>query len=147
MMKLEHYYVNLIDLPELLPFTISEKCDESKSSKEVFEFVELLEEFDSLHYIGQDNIEGKFYQRFLFSNGGFMEIMQKAPSAIVAHFADEERAEKFSEKLRQLIKKKCGDSKPVEMLAQDVKVNRETEGKLSYEKWSKLNNIRDSLTG
>ena len=145
-MKLNHYYVNLVDLPEILPFTISEEEEEVDSGKKVFKFVEELEEFDTVHYIGQDNIEGKFYQRFLFSKGGFMEIMQKAPAAVVAHFSDEERAEEFAEKLKEAVRQ-IDDSKASELLASDIKINREEEGRISYEKWSKLNKVRDSLIG
>ncbi|MCJ7450232.1 MAG: hypothetical protein MUP58_00655 [Candidatus Nanohaloarchaeota archaeon QJJ-9] len=152
-MKLKHYYVNLIDLPEVLPFSLTEEEIENKtdaqeeSGKEVFNFVEALEGFDTIHYIGQDNVEGKFYQRFLFNGGGFLELMQKAPSAIVAHFSRKERAQEFAEELRKVIKEKCGEEKEVELLASDVEVNKEEEGSLSYEKWSKLNNVRSSITG
>lgn len=144
-MKLEHYYVNLIDLPEILPFTIKDE-ENIEKGREVYRFVENIENFDKVHYIGQDNIEGKFYQRFLFSNGGFMEIMQKAPAAVVAHFSDEERAEEFAENLKEVIKD-INEEKTSELLANDIKVNREKEGRISYEKWSKLNKVRDSLVG
>ena len=143
-MKLEHCYVNLVDLPEVLPFTVKEGKDFGNSDEKILEFVEAVEEFDNVHYIGQDNVEGKFYQRFLFENGGFMEIMQKAPSAIVAHFSKEERAEKFSEVLKDVITSKC-EGKAAELLKDDVKVEKEREGRLNYEKWSKLNKVRESI--
>lgn len=149
-MKLDHYYVNLVDLPEVLPFTLAEEELEKaegqeESGKALFEFVEALEEFDEIHYIGQDNIEGKFYQRFMFSDGGFIEVMQKAPSAVIAHFSSEERAEEFVDVLQAVIREKAEESKAGELLASDVEVSREEEGSLTYEKWTKLKDVRESM--
>lgn len=156
-MKLEHYYVNIIDLPEILPFTLQpEQTDDiakdveaqEESGKALFSFIEALEDdFDAIHYIGQDNIEGRFYQRFLFEGGGFVEVMQKAPCAIIAHFSDEERAEAFVEALQSIVRQTATDDAAAELLANDINVSKETEGSLSYDQWSKMNRVRKSVGG
>jgi len=150
-MKLKHYFINLVDLPEVLPFTVSEqKLKELKkqeeSGKKLFKFIGALEDrFEPIHYIGQDNIEDKFYQRFMFSSGGFLEVMQKAPSAVIAHFPKEKQAEKFSQALKETIKDKVEDKKAANLLAQDIEISKEEKESLSYERWSKLRNIRESI--
>lgn len=150
-MKLKHYFINLVDLPEILPFSVSEEKieeieEQEESGKTLFDFVESIEDkFGSIYYIGQDNIEGKFYQRFMFSEGGFLEIMQKAPSAIIAHFPKKKQAEKFSEVLGEVIKEKSEDKKAAKLLAENIEVSEEKEGSLSYKKWSKLRNIRKNI--
>ena len=153
-MKLEHYFINLIDLPEILPFTISgskEKLEENisdqeKSNKKLFEFVsEIEKKFTQIHYIGQDNIEGKFYRRFLFATNGFLEIMQTAPAAIVAHFSDKKEAEKFAKALKSAVKKFAKDKRAAKFLLADITIQKEKEDSLTYETWSKLKNIRKDL--
>lgn len=146
-MRLEHYYVNLVDLPEVLPFTVPgdgmDASEHEKIDEALFRFMDSLEEFDTIHYIGQDNIEGKFYQRFLFREGGFIEVMMKAPSAVIAHFAKEERAQKFAQALQEAVVEHATEERAASLLSNDIAVSREEEGSLSYEKWSKLKNIRD----
>jgi len=154
-MKTEHYFVNLIDLPEVLPFTISGEGEDDlvesitgqeKSSKKLFEFVDHLEKkFVPIHYIGQDNIEGKFYQRFLFSSNGFLEIMQTAPAAVIAHFSDKTEAEKFSKALKNAVRKFAKDKKAAELLIGDIVVEEDTEENLTYQTWSKMKNIRKNF--
>jgi hypothetical protein len=155
-MQLEHYYVNVIDLPEILPFTLkpdeATSIDEAveqqdESGRELFEFVEALETFDTIHYIGQDNIEGKFYQRFLFEGGGFIEIMQRAPCAIIAHFPSRERAEKFVDILRETVRDVATDKTAADLLVDDITISEEKEGSLSYEQWTKMKNVRDTVEG
>ncbi len=154
-MKTEHYFVNLIDLPEILPFTISDIDEErleanitvqEKSSKKLFEFVDHLErKFVPIHYIGQDNIEGKFYQRFLFSSNGFLEIMQTAPAAVIAHFSDKKEAQKFSKALKNAVKKFAIDQRAAKFLIKDIEVQQDKEENLTYQTWTKLKNIRKDV--
>lgn len=150
-MKLRHYFINFVDLPEVLPFTVSEeKMKELKgqeeSGKKLFNFIEALEEeYGPIHYIGQDNIADRFYQRFMFASGGFLEVMQKAPSAVIAHFPKEEQAKEFAEVLKKTIKDRVEDKKAADLLAQDIEISKEEKESLSYERWSKLRNVRESI--
>ncbi len=153
-MKLEHYFINLIDLPEVLPFTITESekelkenmINQEKSNKKLFEFItEIEKNFTQIYYIGQDNIEGKFYQRFLFSKNGFLEIMQTAPAAVVAHFSDKKEAKKFAKALKIAVRKVAKNKKVVKFLIDDIIVQTEKEENLTYETWSKLKNIRKDI--
>jgi hypothetical protein len=158
-MKSRHCYVVLIDLPEALPFEImvgSKPGDisridgkELKAEKELFSFVSELEKNfkEKFSFIGEDIIAEKFYKRFLFSKSGFMEIMYQAPVAIVAHFLDCKRASKFANALKKTIDKKIKDEKLNTILKNMVEVNSEKEETLTYEKWSKMREIRSLSEG
>jgi hypothetical protein len=154
-MNSKHTYVVLIDLPEALPFEInSMKTDPNnmkeidhqteKAEKALFQFVNKLEkEFgENFSFIGEDVIGEKFYKRFLFPKGGFMEIMYQTPAAIIAHFIQEKRAEKFSKILEKAIDHTIPDEKPKMILKNLIEVNTEGDESLNYEKWSKLRTIR-----
>jgi hypothetical protein len=142
-MKIKHSFVVLLDLPEILPFSISE--EEGPKMEELGDFVDNLSEklVENIYYIGQDTIGEKFYERFLFEKGGFLEIMVQAPVAIVAHFVEQKRAERFAEALREVI---LGiKDKVAPMLAKNIEVQTEKEQPLDYKTWSKLRRIREAV--
>ena len=153
-MKSKHCYVVLIDLPEALPFEIkppsklSELAKIGKDSidaeKGLFKFVTLLEKNfkEDFSFIGEDIVGGKFYKRFLFSKSGFLEIMYQAPVAIIAHFLDKKRAEDFAKALKTTLKQTVKNTKVLTILQNMVEVNSEKEEPLTYEKWTKLREIR-----
>lgn len=154
-MKTKHCYVVLIDLPEALPFEIkltSAKPGEiakadiktANAERELFNFISRLEKNfkEEFSFIGEDIIGEKFYKRFLFPKSGFMEIMYQAPVAIVAHFLDIKRAKNFANALKKTIDKTIVDEKIKMILKNMVEVNTEKEEVLTYEKWSKMREIR-----
>jgi hypothetical protein len=160
-MKTKHSYVTLIDLPEALPFEVRlekkkahSKAKKSKvkeiltegseNTKKIFEFIELLEKAfgEEFSYIGEDIVGDKFYKRFLFPKGGFLEIMTQAPAAIIAHFIETKRAKKFATSLKKVITKTIEDKTSANILKGLVEVASEKEEPLTYEKWSELKEIR-----
>jgi hypothetical protein len=151
-LKFRHSYVTLIDLPEALPFVTKKKKKEIKfileSGEEdinkLFEFIKILEkEFgEEFSFIGEDIIAEKFYRRFLFPKGGFLEVMSEPPAAIIAHFIDEASAKKFAAALKKAIAKAVSDKTAANILQNSVEVSTEKEEALTYNKWSELKDIR-----
>ncbi|MDI6807294.1 MAG: hypothetical protein QMD14_05865 [Candidatus Aenigmarchaeota archaeon] len=154
-MKSKHCYVVFIDLPEALPFEIKkvltkpEKIKEvdeetTKAERELFNFVSKLEKNfkEELSFIGEAIVAEKFYKRFLFPNSGFMEIMYQAPVAIIAHFLDIKRARSFASALKRTLEQTITDEKILTILKNMVEVNMEKEEALTYEKLSKMREIR-----
>ncbi|MCD6591304.1 MAG: hypothetical protein J7K72_05020 [Candidatus Aenigmarchaeota archaeon] len=153
-MKSKHSYVVLIDLPEVLPFEMKRKKGikeilemGEEDIKKVFEFVVLLEkEFgEEISFIGEDVIAEKFYRRFLFPNGGFMEIMTEPPAAIVAHFIEIRRARKFAEALKRVLNKVVKEKTIRDILKKSVEVSSEKEDVLTYKKWTEMKSIREMI--
>ncbi len=150
-MKNKHSYVTLIDLPEALPFEIRTKKEikfilESgeEDAEKLFTFIKILEkEFgEEFSFIGEDIIAEKFYRRFLFPKGGFLEVMSEPPAAIIAHFIDEARAKKFAAALKKAIERTVSDKTAIKILQNSVEVSTEKEEALTYKKWSELKDIR-----
>ena len=153
-MKSKHTYVVLIDLPEALPFEFKiEKTkpwelrsdnESRKCEKTLFDFVSKLEKNfkEEFSFIGEDLIGEKFYKRFLFPNGGFLEIMYQPPAALIAHFIESKRAESFVDALRKVIDETVREEKAKTILKNLIEVNTEKEEPLTYEKWAKLMKIR-----
>jgi len=154
-MKSKHCYVVLIDLPEALPFEVKETLTKPSKMKkvadethraegELFNFVSKLERNfkEEFSFIGEDIIGEKFYKRFLFPKSGFMEIMYQAPVAIVAHFLDTRRANRFAKALERAIEQTIKDGKILMILKNIIEVSSEKEEVLTYEKWSQMREIR-----
>lgn len=155
-MKTKHSYVVLIDLPEALPFTIKkglEKPEELKevgresenAEKELLKFMQKLEKNfkEEVSFIGEDIIAEKLYKRFLFPKSGFMEIMYQAPVSIIAHFIDIARANNFATALKKTLDQTVTDEKIKNILKNMVEVSTEKEEALTYDKWSKMKEIRN----
>lgn len=154
-MKSRHSYVVLIDLPEILPFEIKKKGGikeilemGEEDIKKVFEFVALLEKAfgEEVSFIGEDIIAEKFYRRFLFPKGGFMEVMTEPPATIIAHFIEPERAKKFAEALKKVLNKVVKEKTVCDILNKSIEVSTEKEDVLTYKKWTEMKSIRE-MTG
>ena len=156
-MKSKHTYVVLIDLPEALPFEFKlnrTKPDgdgldmldgeAKKSEQELFKFVARLEKYfkEEFSFIGEDIIGEKFYKRFLFPKGGFLEIMYQPPAALIGHFIEPNRAKSFAKVLEKVIDETVKDDKVKMIIKNLIEVNTEKEEPLTYDKWSKLTKIR-----
>ncbi len=79
-----------------LPFSAKSFKEIGKENEELQKFVARLEaKFgDVIWYLGMDFFGEDIYERFLFKNGGFMEI-SLGTSCLEAFFDSKERAEKF----------------------------------------------------
>ncbi len=143
-MKIKHSFVSLLDLPEVLPFTVFPGEKEPKD-REIFNFVDAIAEYfgEEIYYMGNDIIEDKFYERFLFEKGGFLEVMVQAPAAIIAHFVERSRAFKFARALKRVIL--SIDRPEAKLLADGIEVSSENEEVLDYHTWSKLKKVREVL--
>jgi len=154
-LKSKHTYVVLIDLPEALPFEFKlthtkpdglDKLDHdaTKSEEELFKFVKRLEKHfkEEFSFIGEDIIGEKFYKRFLFPKGGFLEIMYQPPAALIGHFIKLDRAKTFAKALEKVIDETVKELKVKMILKNLIEVNTEKEEPLTYEKWTKLTKIR-----
>jgi len=154
-LRSRHTYVVLIDLPEALPFEFKltdakpDDLDEldhdaKKSEEELFKFVTKLEKRfkEEFSFIGEDIIGEKFYKRFLFPKGGFLEIMYQPPAALIGHFIKLDRAKSFAKALKKVIDGTIKEDKVKMILKNLIEVNTEKEEPLTYEKWTKLTKIR-----
>lgn len=153
-LKNKHSLVTLVDLPEALPFVIKKKKNikfiletSDEDTKKLFDFVVLLEKGfgEEFSFIGEDIIAEKFYRRFLFSNGGFLEVMSEPPATIIAHFIDEKRAKKFASALKKVIEGTIKDETIANMLKNTIEVSTEKEETLNYNKWSEMKEIRKMI--
>lgn len=97
---------------------------------------------EEIFFIGEDIIAEKLYKRFLFPKSGFMEIMYQAPVSIIAHFIDMKRANRFALALKKTLNHIVTDEKIRSILTNMVEVNTEKEEALTYDKWSKMKEIR-----
>jgi hypothetical protein len=151
-MKTKHIFVPALDIGEILPFTLkkTETVEESlraqeKAREKLVEFIEKLEqEFgEGIYYLGFDEIAGKFYERFMFEKGGFLEIMIESPMAINAHFIDTEKAKKFCDALKSTLRKVLPKDKVSDLFIDSIGTQTEEEDSLTYKKWERMKNIRD----
>jgi hypothetical protein len=147
--------VTLIDLPEALPFgsdtpdsadlvALATQNSESETDRALFEFVKSLERNfgEKTCFIGEDIVGEKFYKRFLFEKGGFIEIMTGVPVAISAHFTTKLRSDKFSRALSASISKLVRNPKIREVLVSTIVSDQEADLVLNFEKWEKIKRIR-----
>lgn len=155
MKHLKHVFVTLLDLLETLPFGFAQQFDGKTLAKmnddeknmliaegKLFEFAVSLEKTfgERLCYIGEDVIGEKFYKRFLFEKGGFIEVMTGLPVAMNAHFSDMKRAEKFALALKKSLAKFVKDRKKLELVANLVEIREDDP--LTVETWHKIHVVR-----
>lgn len=152
---LEHVFVTFLDVFEKLPFGFSQEFDGTqlctleedekqleKAEKQLFEFLLSLERAfgERLCYIGEDIIGEKFYKRFLFENGGFLEVMTGLPAAMTAHFVEKRRARRFSEALKRTLERFVREKRTQAMVATLVEVRRDDP--LTVTTWNRIRGIR-----
>lgn len=154
MLKTKHYYVNLLDAPELLPFTIKVDKNLTSNFKNQDEAIKKLEKFieslkkefkEPIWYMGFDVIGEKFFERFIFEKGGFIEIMMEAPLAINAHFVHEKRAKQFAKALKKTLQKSLPKKPIAKMLLENIEIGSEEPDELKVKEWDKLKKIRENI--
>ena len=154
-MKSKHTYVVLIDIPEALSFELKLKKrgpdglpeldgEAKRAEGELFKFVTRLEKHfkEEFSFIGEDIIGEKFYKRFLFPKGGFLEIMYQPPAALIGHFIKLDRAKKFAKALEKVMDETVQEAKVKMILKNLIEIKTEKEEPLTYQKWTKLTKIR-----
>lgn len=127
---LKSYFVKLDS--KHLPFAVMganfEKVE--KSEKVLQEFIKLLEKkFDAIWYIGADYFDNEIYERFIFHNGGFMEV---SINGRVKCFFAEDKIGKMKEAIFYA-NKKLGSENLAKNLGREIKSGQ------------KLISLRDSI--
>lgn len=127
---LKSYFVKIDS--KHLPFAVIganfEKVE--RSEKVLQEFVRLLEKkFDAIWYIGADYFDNEIYERFIFHNGGFMEI---SLNGRIRCFFAEDRIENMKKAIFYA-NKKLGSENLAKNLGREIKSGQ------------KLISLRDSI--
>ena len=150
-MNTKHIFVPALDVGEFLPFGIKETTklgdqikEQERAKKELEKFIIMLEkEFgEPIWYMGTDIIGEKYYERFIFENGGFLEVMMESPVAINSHFVHENRAEKFREALKNSMSKILPESPITNMFLESIELQSSDDETLTVHKWNIMKNIR-----
>ncbi len=150
-MRTKHVYVALLDVGELLPFSVKERKklpelikEQERARKELVKFIDILEKEyrEKIFYMGMDVIEAKTYERFIFEESGFFEVMTGAPLAMNAHFIDEKKAKKFCSALKKTLSKILPKNRISRMLINSIEVNTEKDQSLTYERWDRIKSIK-----
>lgn len=151
-MKTKHIFVPVLDVGEIVPFTlketdsVGENMEEQENTRaKLAEFIDKLElKFgEGIYYLGFDEIAGKFYERFMFENGGFFEIMIEAPLAMNAHFTDKKKADKFCRAVQGTLKIILPDSPISKMFIESISVQSQEDESLTYKKWETMKDIKN----
>ena len=151
-MKIKHFFVPVLDVNEIIPFHVKVEKEQlteifaqfDEAKRELSKFIDLLEKNfgESIYYMGMDIICEKSYERFMFANGGFLEVLVEAPLAINAHFVNDKRAKKFAEAIKKTFKKILPESPTKQIFIDSIEAQNERDTSLSVNKWNKLKEIR-----
>jgi hypothetical protein len=153
-MNIKHIFISALDIDEQLPFAVNKKKykslqenfkDQEQASKKLNLFVSSLEKMfkEKIYYIGMDVIGEKSYERFMFNNSGFFEVMVEPPIAMNAHFPDQKRAKHFCNALKKTISKLLPPTPQRDMFIDSIEVNDEKDTSLTVEGWKKIKKIRN----
>lgn len=150
-MNTKHIFISVLDIAEQLPFVVKagENLQENfkeqdRAKKELLKFIDLLEKNykEEISYLGMDVIGEKSYERFMFKDSGFFEVMVEAPVAMTAHFPSKRKAEKFCEALKKTLQKVLPKGPSKEMFLESIEVQDENDESLKVEDWTKMKDIR-----
>ncbi|MEM4259796.1 MAG: hypothetical protein QXG00_01010 [Candidatus Woesearchaeota archaeon] len=151
-MKVKHVFVAILDVNELLPFSLKRTKDlsggikqQENAKKELVKFIDMLEKLYGQHiyYIGTDIIEAKTYERFIFQKEGFFEVMMEAPLAMNAHFVEEKDAERFLKAIKEVLNKILPNSPIKKIFLESIHVQSEKDQSLTFNMWNTLKEIRN----
>jgi hypothetical protein len=150
-MKTKHIFVPALDVGELFPFVIRETNklsdqikEQERSKKELERFILILEQKfgEPIWYMGMDIIGEKAYERFIFENGGFFEVLVESPVALNAHFVHEDKADKLCNALKDTLREVLPKSAITEMFIDSIRVETQEDETLTVHKWHKMRDIR-----
>ena len=149
-MKTKHIFVSVLDVNEILPFRpkkrrLKDSLSGDDVNEELSKFVDVLSKSlkEPIWYMGMDIIGSKNYERFIFENGGFFEIMVDAPIAMNAHFVHKPRANKFKTALKKTLKEILPKEPVINMFVDSIEVQSESQDNLTVSKWSKIKDLRN----
>lgn len=150
-MKAKHFFVPLLDVGEVLPFTIKKKknleadlAEQDRARIELVKFVAVLEKKLSFGvvYMGMDVIGEKSYERFLLESGGFLEFMVEAPVAINAHFIKGVDAKKFLKGLQAALLVTLPKGPVASMFVESLSVQNQEDSSLTVASWHRIKGVR-----
>jgi len=149
--KKKYSVVNLVDVNELLTFVKKEYREldaqikeEKRIEDELKDFIKEIEKHSghSIHHIGHEKKYGAHLIRFLFKDGGFLEVIVEKPLAITGHFLDEKAAKKFAKGLKKTLNQILPDSPIKQMYIDSVNVEDGMNSEiLTLDKWSRIHKI------
>jgi hypothetical protein len=149
-MRTKHIFVPALDVGELLPFvirptkTIQQNMQEQERARaELTKFIDILEKNlrQPIWYMGMDVIGEKNYERFMFEQGGFFEVMIEPPLAMNAHFVDNKQAEEFKKALQKTLKTIMKASPVSDMFIESISVEDESDEELKVQSWTKMKEV------
>lgn len=150
-MKVRHFFVPVLDTAELLPFAIKPNHNllesfkqQDEAHKKLAKFIDMLQRafHEPIWYMGFDIIGEKFYERFIFENGGFFEVMMEAPLAMNAHFVHTKRADKFAIALQKVFTKMLPKTPIAAMFIDSIKASAAEEYEFKVQTWEKLKGLK-----
>ncbi|MDP2666336.1 MAG: hypothetical protein Q8P05_02445 [Candidatus Diapherotrites archaeon] len=157
-METKHVWVSLVDLPESLNFSVAineklnfrdQMSEQEKAQNALFEFIDFLSKdlSEKIYYMGQDVIGEKFFYRFQFAKQGFLEVMNQAPTSIIAHFLDEKKANTFAIALKKNLGKaiKEGHQNTLDILTENIEVSKQNEDGFKVDTHTKMAKIRETI--
>lgn len=152
-MKTKHFFVPALDIGDTLPFVIQKKkvladqfAEQERAKKELMKFISLLEKNlkKPLHYVGMDVIGEKNYERFLFAQGGFLEILTESPAAINAHFPERKMAAAFKSALTATLKKLLVDPQ-AKLFLDSIEVQDQDDTSLTVSEWHRMKEVKENI--
>ena len=151
-MNTKHIFISALDINEQLPFVVSKTTtlqenfkEQDRAKKELEKLIDKLEQnfHEPIFYLGMDVIGEKAYERFMFKKSGFLEIMVEPPVAIMIHFPDRKRAEKFCAILKKTLFSILPKGPAREMFIESLEVQDEHDTSLTVDEWHKIKEMRD----
>jgi hypothetical protein len=149
-MKTKHIFIPALDVGELLPFAIKKEKnlqkyfeEQERAKKELVRFIDILEKKfkEPIYYLGMDVIGEKAYERFLFRDGGFFEVMTETPIALNAHFVNKKRAGIFKNALKETLRTIIPKNDMAKHFIDSIKVQDEKDQSLTVETWHKIKDL------
>ncbi|MFH1641429.1 MAG: hypothetical protein ABIC04_00860 [Nanoarchaeota archaeon] len=142
-MRLKHVFIPVLDVCNLLPFTLKATDDQQPAKNELMEFVKKLENNyeETIYHIEKDIIKTENYEKFIFENGGFMEIMIEAPVVMTAHFSDMKKAKKYKNALIKTLKMIIPHNQLTTMFMNSIEIKHKSSDDLNIEKWTKIKQV------
>ncbi len=147
----DYTIVNLVDVNEFLSFAKKEYKEleqqikeEERVERELKKFISEIAKYSKhiIHYIGHEKRYGTHLVRFLFKQGGFLEVIVQKPVTLNAHFIDAASAKKFAAGLKKTLQKWLPDTPIKQLIIDSIKIETgKRENEITIEKWTKLHRI------
>jgi hypothetical protein len=149
MARVHYKIVSLLDVDQLLSFaknevqSLDEEIKEEKRvEKELKEFISIVEKNSGHGFIGHEKRYGKHLIRFLFTTGGFLEVIVDKPLTMNAHFINEKHAEKYAKGLKIALEKVLPNHPVKPIFIESIKIEDGfKDDVISLDRWSKMHKI------